>query len=80
MQVLICYSRIASNFKLHFIFIGRRNTGYVEQWDSLVPELKVEEMISYSADLLLSSQFSKTERQARVEETIIQLRLQVPKY
>ena len=59
--------------------LGRRQTGYVEQWDSLVAELTVNEMINYTADLLLSSQFSKTERRTRVEETIVQLRLQVQK-
>lgn len=50
----------------------RRFTGYVEQFDSLVPILTVEEMFMYTADLKLETSTSKEDK-ARAVETVIDM-------
>ena len=52
---------------------GRRRTGYVEQFDTLVGELTVEEMLLYTAELLLPVEMTMATRQHRVEQVIEQL-------
>ena len=54
----------------------RFSVGYVEQFDTLVGELTVENMLRYTADLKLPSSVSATEREARVEEVIQMLALE----
>jgi len=51
----------------------KRVVGYVEQFDTLVPELTVRQMMLYTAALKL--QVSTEEREARVDEVIEQLEL-----
>jgi ATP-binding cassette subfamily G (WHITE) protein 2 len=54
----------------------RFTVGYVEQFDTLVGELTVENMLRYTADLKLPSTVSAAEREARVEEVIQMLDLE----
>ena len=54
----------------------RFSVGYVEQFDTLVGELTVENMLRYTADLKLPSSVSAEERKARVEEVIQMLSLE----
>ena len=54
---------------------GRRRTGYVEQFDTLVGELTVFEMLCYTAELLLPASMPSEERNYRVEQVIEQLKL-----
>ena len=56
---------------------GRRSTGYVEQQDTLVGELTVNEMLHYTAELLLPASMPPTERKAKVDEIISRLGLEV---
>lgn len=66
------------------LFNGREPTrddhrfmvGYVEQFDTLVGELTVENMLRYTADLKLPSSVSAEQREARVEEVIQMLDLE----
>lgn len=53
----------------------RRSVGYVEQFDTLVGELTVEQMLHYTAELKLPATISKEERTARVEEVLAMLDL-----
>mmetsp|Transcript_9473 Transcript_9473/g.13446 ORF Transcript_9473/g.13446 Transcript_9473/m.13446 type:complete len:626 (+) Transcript_9473:183-2060(+) len=53
----------------------KRLVGYVEQFDTLVGELTVEQMLSYTASLKLPASLSLEERQERVEEVITKLDL-----
>jgi ATP-binding cassette subfamily G (WHITE) protein 2 len=50
--------------------------GYVEQFDTLVGELTVENMLRYTAELKLPGSVTKAEREARVEEVIHMLNLE----
>lgn len=50
--------------------------GYVEQFDTLVGELTVWQMLSYTAELKLSAELTSKERQDRVEEVIVMLNLE----
>lgn len=54
----------------------RRYTGYVEQFDTLVPILTVEEMLLYTADLKLERTTPKEEKQDAVERVIDELGLE----
>ena len=54
----------------------RFSVGYVEQFDTLVGELTVENMLRYTADLKLPSTVSAEERETRVEEVIQMLSLE----
>jgi ABC-type multidrug transport system ATPase subunit len=54
----------------------RFRVGYVEQFDTLVGELTVENMLRYTADLKLPNSVSAEEREARVEEVIQMLDLE----
>jgi len=53
----------------------KRLVGYVEQFDTLVGELTVEQMLSYTASLKLPASTTAGERQDRVEEVISKLDL-----
>lgn len=53
----------------------RRFTGYVEQDDTLIPNLTVAEMVSYTAALKLPTTTTSAERAARVGAVIDQLAL-----
>jgi ABC-type multidrug transport system ATPase subunit len=55
---------------------SRFTTGYVEQFDTLVGELTVENMLRYTAELKLPSDTPAEEREARVEEVINMLGLE----
>merc|ERR1712232_231489 len=50
--------------------------GYVEQFDTLVGELTVEDMLRYTAELKLSARTTSEEREARVLEVIRMLNLE----
>jgi len=50
--------------------------GYVEQFDTLVPELTVEKMLKYTASLKLPTSTSIEEKKRRVEEVIEMLELE----
>mmetsp|Transcript_8433 Transcript_8433/g.22927 ORF Transcript_8433/g.22927 Transcript_8433/m.22927 type:complete len:622 (-) Transcript_8433:97-1962(-) len=50
--------------------------GYVEQFDTLVGELTVQQMLMYTAELKLSRSLSREDKQQRVDEIIELLRLQ----
>jgi ATP-binding cassette subfamily G (WHITE) protein 2 len=50
--------------------------GYVEQFDTLVGELTVEDMLRYTAELKLPGDTSQDDRMARVEEVIRMLNLE----
>ena len=54
----------------------RSTVGYVEQFDTLVAELTVEQMLRYTAELKLPRSTTAVERKARVEEVITMLDLQ----
>ena len=54
---------------------GRKRTGYVEQFDTLVGELTVGEMLMYTAELLLPAEMPLANRKHRVEQVIEQLKL-----
>mmetsp|Transcript_27729 Transcript_27729/g.31168 ORF Transcript_27729/g.31168 Transcript_27729/m.31168 type:complete len:701 (-) Transcript_27729:361-2463(-) len=64
-------------------FNGKRPTrddyqytvGYVEQFDTLVGELTVEDMLRYTADLKLPTNLTAEEREGRVNEVIQMLNL-----
>lgn len=53
----------------------RRFTGYVEQFDTLLPILTVEEMLLYTAELKRPRQIPLSEKQAAVEELLDKLAL-----
>mmetsp|Transcript_26405 Transcript_26405/g.53636 ORF Transcript_26405/g.53636 Transcript_26405/m.53636 type:complete len:575 (-) Transcript_26405:3797-5521(-) len=55
---------------------NRRFVGYVEQFDTLVGELTVEQMLSYTAALKLPASVTSTERTERVNEVIARLDLE----
>ena len=55
----------------------RDTVGYVEQFDTLVGELTVTQMLRYTAELRLPTTLSPDEKKARVEEVIGQLGLGV---
>jgi ABC-type multidrug transport system ATPase subunit len=54
----------------------QHNCGYVEQFDTLVGELTVQQMLMYTAELKLPSSMSKKDKEARVDEIISKLRLE----
>lgn len=54
----------------------RRYTGYVEQFDTLVPILTVEEMLLYTAELKLEMHVSKDQKKDAVERVIRDLGLE----
>merc|ERR1712151_373992 len=53
----------------------RLRVGYVEQFDTLVSELTVEQMLSYTAALKLPASSTNEQRRARVNEVITRLDL-----
>lgn len=53
----------------------RLRVGYVEQFDTLVSELTVEQMLSYTAALKLPASTTNEQRRARVNEVITRLDL-----
>ena len=53
----------------------KHSTGYVEQFDTLVGELTVRDMLMYTAELRLPMTLSAAEKLARVDETIAKLDL-----
>jgi len=53
----------------------RRYVGYVEQFDTLVGELTVEDMLAYTAALKLPASMTAQERKLRVDEVIDRLNL-----
>jgi ATP-binding cassette, subfamily G (WHITE), member 2 len=55
----------------------RRYTGYVEQFDTLVDTLTVEEMLMYTAELKLPPTVTREEKQRRVDQLIERLGLGV---
>ena len=55
----------------------RRYTGYVEQFDTLIPILTVEEMLMYTAELKLPSSTTVEEKKRRVDHLIRKLGLEV---
>jgi len=54
----------------------RRYTGYVEQFDTLLPILTVEEMLLYTAELKRPRSIPLADKQAAVEELLDKLALQ----
>lgn len=54
----------------------RNLCGYVEQFDTLVGELTVEQMLMYTAELKLPRALAKAEKRQRVEEVLTKLRLE----
>jgi len=54
----------------------RQAVGYVEQFDTLVGELSVRDMLMYTAELRLPTTLSATERRARVDEVLSTLGLE----
>ena len=58
----------------HLEVAGREKTGYVEQFDTLVGELSVEEMLLYTSELLCCN-LTKEERNNRVNDIIMRLNL-----
>jgi ABC-type multidrug transport system ATPase subunit len=54
----------------------KHNCGYVEQFDTLVGELTVQQMLMYTAELKLPSTMSKKDKETRVDEIISKLRLE----
>ena len=54
----------------------RRYTGYVEQFDTLLPILTVEEMLRYTAELKQPRHIPLNRKQAAVEELLDKLALQ----
>eukprot|EP00889_Picochlorum_renovo_P008115 jgi/Picre1/35145/NNA_002607.t1 len=54
----------------------RRYTGYVEQFDTLVPILTTEEMLRYTAELKLEMHVSSSDKQAAVDDVIQKLGLE----
>ena len=50
--------------------------GYVEQFDTLVGELTVKDMLMYTAELRLATNMSKAEKLARVEQILVTLGLE----
>lgn len=54
----------------------RRHTGYVEQFDTLIPILTVEEMLNYTAELKLDTSIPIEEKREKVEAIITTLSLQ----
>eukprot|EP00746_Dinoflagellata_sp_MGD_P108399 gnl/MRDRNA2_/MRDRNA2_46302_c0_seq1.p1 gnl/MRDRNA2_/MRDRNA2_46302_c0~~gnl/MRDRNA2_/MRDRNA2_46302_c0_seq1.p1 ORF type:complete len:626 (-),score=111.00 gnl/MRDRNA2_/MRDRNA2_46302_c0_seq1:91-1968(-) len=75
------YAGISSG---EILFAGRKltldqlkhNCGYVEQFDTLVGELTVQQMLMYTAELKLPLSMTKQEKEARVDEIISKLRLE----
>jgi len=53
----------------------KHSVGYVEQFDTLVGELSVRQMLMYTAELRLPTTLSAADKLARVEETIVKLDL-----
>lgn len=54
----------------------KHNCGYVEQFDTLVGELTVQQMLMYTAELKLPAAMTKKEKEVRVDEIISKLRLE----
>ena len=54
----------------------RRYTGYVEQFDTLIPTLTVYEMLLYTAELKTPTSVSHADKVLKVEQVIEKLRLQ----
>jgi ABC-type multidrug transport system ATPase subunit len=54
---------------------GREETGYVEQFDTLVGELSVEEMLRYTSELLCCD-LTREQRVSRVNDIISRLDLE----
>jgi len=54
----------------------RSTVGYVEQFDTLVAELTVQQMLQYTAELKLPRSTTTVERKARVEEVVQMLDLE----
>ena len=54
----------------------QNSVGYVEQFDTLVGELTVKQMLMYTAELRLPTTFSPAEKRARVEEVLSALALE----
>jgi len=48
----------------------RRLCGYVEQFDTLVGELTVRQMLMYTAELKLTTNFTKKDKELRVQEAL----------
>ena len=59
--------------------VGREETGYVEQFDTLVGELTVENMLRYTSELLCCD-ITKEQRISRVDEIISRLDLEKVRY
>lgn len=55
--------------------VGREETGYVEQFDTLVGELSVENMLRYTSELLCCD-LTKEQRISRVDDIIARLDLE----
>ena len=53
-----------------------RNTGYVEQFDTLVDNLTVREMLEYTAEMKLPHTKPKVEKKAAVEKIVAKLSLE----
>jgi len=53
----------------------RHLCGYVEQFDTLVGELTVDQMLLYTADLKLPTRLSRSEKKQRCDEIVSKLRL-----
>lgn len=54
----------------------RHLCGYVEQFDTLLGELTVEQMLNYTADLKLPKSVTREEKRKRCDEIISKLRLE----
>jgi ABC-type multidrug transport system ATPase subunit len=59
--------------------VGREETGYVEQFDTLVGELTVENMLRYTSELLCCD-LTKEQRISRVNDIISRLDLEKVRY
>jgi ABC-type multidrug transport system ATPase subunit len=68
-EILFAGSKLTSDQLKH-------NCGYVEQFDTLVGELTVQQMLMYTAELKLPSAMTKKEKEARVDGIISKLRLE----
>jgi len=55
--------------------VGREETGYIEQFDTLVGELSVENMLWYTSELLCCD-LTKEQRISRVDDIIARLDLE----
>jgi ABC-type multidrug transport system ATPase subunit len=67
--------RVCYNGKAATSAVLKQKVGYVEQFDTLIPELTVCQMLMYAAELKLSETTSLAEKKGKVEHVLNQLSL-----